>query len=219
MLKKLALMLAICGLAATATARSTVVEERIVAVREDGSIQLERSGVAALANLIYPDDRAAKWLEGKVGETMKFTVSGKDRYGRIVITGDLQQALLKQGLALAYDKKKLPDSLLKAEAVGQKKWPKSWLVDAEHASEHYDRFRIVEGTVLKTHKARDKIYVNFGEDWRQDFSVTIPKRAWRAFGSTLDDLEGKKLRVRGTIYNENGPMLMLSQPQQMEIVE
>lgn len=214
-----ALFLAFCGLAATAEAKVNVIEERILAVSEDGTLTLERSGNVVLGELVFPDNQAARFLEKKIGEPVKLTSKARDRYNRNIAEGELQEQLLKEGLAITYSKGALPERLVKAEAKGQAKWPQRWTVSAENSADHVGEFRLVEGKVLKATKTRDKMYVNFGEDWRQDFSITIPKRAWRSFGESLEGLEGKKLRVRGTIYKENGPMIAVSSSEQVEFLD
>lgn len=86
-----------------------------------------------------------------------------------------------------------------------------------------DSVGIVEGRVISTGQARDgRIYLNFGTDWRTDFTVQVMRRDQRRFeaeGLDLRALEGAVIRVRGWMYEENGPMISLDHPQALELVD
>lgn len=79
-------------------------------------------------------------------------------------------------------------------------------------------FHIVEGTVLNAQMAGQTIYLNFGTDWRTDFTVEIPGTAQRHFSKAgLDPLSfgGKRIEVRGWIDFKGGPRLLLQGPGQI----
>ncbi len=69
----------------------------------------------------------------------------------------------------------------------------------------------VEGTVRAVHVARGGAYLNFGEDWKRDFSVYVEDGVLAQLELAADELEGKvkgrKVRVRGTIHEKNGPAI------------
>lgn len=83
-------------------------------------------------------------------------------------------------------------------------------------------FQLVEGTVRKVGEARGRIFLNFGDDWKSDFTVSIARRNRKLFRKTQFDLkalEGKRIRVRGWIERWNGPMIKVTHPEQIEILE
>ncbi|WP_417456246.1 thermonuclease family protein [Kordiimonas sp.] len=83
-------------------------------------------------------------------------------------------------------------------------------------------FQIVEGVVVDAAKVRDTIFLNFGDDWRTDFTVEIPALTTRYFDRIgLDplSLEGQHIEVRGWIDFKSGPRLLLQGPGQIRIIK
>jgi hypothetical protein len=75
---------------------------------------------------------------------------------------------------------------------------------------------------LSVHESGATIYVNFGRRWTRDFSVTILKRLRRTFaaaGDDLNQLEGRRIRVRGWIEQRGGPLIAAETPGQIELLE
>ena len=65
-----------------------------------------------------------------------------------------------------------------------------------------------------------RIYLNFGADWRTDFTVRIDERFADRFDvEDLEALESYRVRVRGVIVDENGPMIRLAYPGRLEVLE
>ncbi|MGZ8410904.1 MAG: thermonuclease family protein [Hyphomicrobium sp.] len=84
-----------------------------------------------------------------------------------------------------------------------------------------DSFQIVEGVVIDRARVRDRIYLNFGPDWRTDFTVSIEARLLPAFEEAkLDpmDLKGRTIRVRGWIESRNGPLIEATHAEQIEVL-
>jgi endonuclease YncB( thermonuclease family) len=153
--------------------------------------------------------------------TLKRLGAERDRYGRTVAyafignqTETVQQALLAQGHAQV------------AARVGDA-WtdPAYGMRRAEHPTEvlaERGRFTLVEGKVLSVRESGATIYVNFGRRWSEDFTVTVQKRAERAFaaaGLELKKLAGRHVRVRGFIEERGGPWIEASRPEQIEIAD
>jgi endonuclease YncB( thermonuclease family) len=88
---------------------------------------------------------------------------------------------------------------------------------------YVDTFQIVEGRVVEAAEARSgRIYLNFGDNWREDFTATIEPADRPLFDAAgLDPLAlaGRTIRLRGWIYAFNGPMITLTHPEQVEVVE
>ena len=82
-------------------------------------------------------------------------------------------------------------------------------------------FQLVEGKVLKAARIKGRVYLNFGDDWKTDFTVTIgvpARRMFREAGTDPLSLEGKRIRVRGWLKRYNGPMIAATHPEQIEVV-
>ncbi len=85
-----------------------------------------------------------------------------------------------------------------------------------------DSVQIIEGIVVKTAKVYDRIYLNFGADYRSDFTIAIEKKYWKTFEkSGIDpmDLQGAKVRVRGFIELYGGPIIWLRDPRRLEVLD
>ena len=69
---------------------------------------------------------------------------------------------------------------------------------------------------------RGRGYLNFGENWREDFTVSIAPRDRRRFeaaGIAVEDYEGRLVRVRGWVDSFNGPMIEATHPEQIEVLD
>ncbi len=82
-------------------------------------------------------------------------------------------------------------------------------------------FQLVEGTVRKAARVGPNVYLNFGDDWRSDFTVVIPAKtlaAWARAGSDPMHLGGRRVRVRGVIESLNGAMIEAAEPEMLEVL-
>lgn len=71
-------------------------------------------------------------------------------------------------------------------------------------------FTLVQGKVTATGETRDRIYVNFGTHWREDFTIVLVPRDFKPiFGNSLDPamLRGTVVRVRGVLREQGGPAI------------
>lgn len=146
----------------------------------------------------------------------------------------LQGELLVRGLARVYsfaDNRALVAEMLALEgaarAAGRGIWADPWyrIRDPEDLvqglADARDSFQIVEGRVADAAVVRKRGYLNFGNDWKSDFTVSIDPAALRLFeaaGLPLDALEGRRIRVRGWVKSLNGPMIDASHPEQIEVL-
>jgi micrococcal nuclease len=83
-------------------------------------------------------------------------------------------------------------------------------------------FQIVEGRVQSVAVVRSRVYLNFGADWRSDFTVTIAPEDKRNFRRPRIDwkaVQGKRVRVRGWMEFYNGPMISVYAPGQIEFLD
>ena len=83
------------------------------------------------------------------------------------------------------------------------------------------RFTLVEGKIVSVRESGGTIYVNFGQRWSADFTVTILKRNERQFtaaGIALRSLAGKRVLVRGWVEQRGGPWIEATGPDQIEVI-
>lgn len=110
------------------------------------------------------------------------------------------------------------------EAKGLWKDPFYKVIQADNLRDLHQavgRLVLVEGKVTSVAKRRTKTYMNFSNDWRRDFTVTIAPRIHKKFtqkGVNLDKLVGKRVRVRGWLDRRNGPSINVRHPAQLEIL-
>ncbi len=215
---------------------------------DGASFALQSGAVVRLAGLNIPPveapfaENARAALDALVRDrdvTLRAAGDRRDRRGRTVAhvwtdSGDwVQGALLSAGLArveTAPGAAELAVDMLAAEqaarAAGRGLWADpDWSVmgpDPYALAQRLDTFQIVEGIVVETAETRDFAYLNFGLDYRTDFTVSIRLR-------DLDDLReerldpmalaGARIRVRGYVHAVNGPMIDLDHAAQIEILD
>jgi endonuclease YncB( thermonuclease family) len=177
------------------------------------------------------------------GKTVVLRYGGraKDRYGRILAQVYLgtsegqwvQGAMVSQGFARVYsfhDNQACLEELLTREKQARQVRIGLWNVAAYHIKSAQkikqltgvpNSFQLVEGRVRKVAKFAKRIFLNFGEDWKRDFTITIPPAAVKLFTKAKIDLSalaGHKIRVRGWIELRNGPSIEVTHPGQIELL-
>jgi micrococcal nuclease len=168
---------------------------------------------------------------------LAFGARKSDRYRRLVVQlyrADglwIQGELLRRGLArvhTAWDNRGLAADMLAAEAQARAARRGLWnnpayaVLTPMGTARHVGSFQIVEGKVLTAQRVKNRIYLNFGADWRDDFTVTIDAEALALFAEAGVDplaLEGRTVRVRGWLEKLNGAVIEATHPEQIEILE
>jgi micrococcal nuclease len=91
--------------------------------------------------------------------------------------------------------------------------------DPDPLAQDVDSWQIIEGIVTSTADVRGRIYLNFGADYRTDFTVAIAKKNVKRFDEIKPvELSGARVRVRGWIEMINGPMIWLDHPGRLEVL-
>ncbi len=160
-----------------------------------------------------------------------------DKYGRTlaaVFVGDIDvtRRLLRRGLGRVFT-----DSSCLTGRRAQEYWTASrsayveglgiWKASRGAVSKPEDaqrligRHALVRGIVKNVHVGEKAVHINFGDDWKTDFSATIFKDAKELFSSKglgLDQsLTGKQVSVFGYIGRYNGPNIILHSPAQVTV--
>ena len=157
-----------------------------------------------------------------------------DRHGRLLAhlhdaAGRwVQGEMLARGMARVYtfaDNRALAEKMLAIERMARAARRGVWahpfyrIRSPAEAAGDIGSFQIVEGRVADAAAVRGRVYLNFGADWRTDFTVSIAPRTLKLFEAAGRDplsLQGRTVRVRGWIESYNGPSIEASHPEQIE---
>ena len=180
-------------------------------------------------------------LESK---TVNIYQTKKDNWGRVNRMGHelahvarktdnawVQGSLLALGLARVMTDQRNPEKAdqmyaveraARAEKIGIWGDPAYKIITPEEAAKYKGSVQIVEGRIRSAAIRQNRIYLNFGDDWRTDFTVSITSENRREFSKqNVDPLQwdGKNARVRGWIGDYNGPFIEIDHPQRIELLD
>jgi len=167
--------------------------------------------------------------------TLWFGGAPEDRYGRhlahLHLPSDLwvQGEMLRNGWARVYsfaDNRARVTDMLRIEAEARAARRGIWRLNAyrvlgvDDLTDRAGSYQIVEGKVQAADEVRGRTYLNFGDDWRRDFTVSIAAADRRRFaGQDILGLAGQMVRVRGWVGVRNGPEIVVTHPEQIELLE
>jgi endonuclease YncB( thermonuclease family) len=216
------LMLVVCCIPRIAEA------DKLSKVINSSLIVLESGKKVKLASIITPyylqldkyEQHALDFLNRQLQDKdILLTEHSQDRYGNIVadvFVGDnyyIQEQMVSQGLAAVYNKQTNDDNFIKinqAENLARNEqlniWQSNNMVvrNSDYIMQGDEgKFAIVSGTVKKVSVNKGVTYINFGDDWRNDFTVIVGKTN-RRFLNDLFPLTGKSLIVKGVLEKYNG---------------
>jgi len=160
-------------------------------------------------------------------------ITGKDRHGRLLAEArtpegrDVAFDLVARGCALVDPTvlpRRLAEALLFAEKHAEQKkrglWRHDPVEDAARVRDASFRFALVEGTVRHVARAGRDVYLDFGRGSREDLSLRLDPAVQKelfADGAGPEDLVGHRVRARGWILRQNGPMIHVTTVLQLEI--
>jgi micrococcal nuclease len=241
-LPTLALAFALAWPAAETLAAETV---RVARVLEGPRLELDDGRRVRLAGLRVPAGEAHRAaaqaaLAGLIadrGARLQPAAAGHDRWGELVAQVErddglwLQGALLEVGLAQLQTrpgeveraaKMRAAERVARAAARGLWADPAQAPQAADDAHADIGSFRIVHGKVLRVAETRNFVYLNFGADWRTDFTLRLDKPAAAALAGALDAplerLAGRRVEARGFLVEAGGPLIDVSHPEQIEVL-
>jgi len=224
---------------------------KIHAYSDDGIFTLDDGRELALSGLERPSSPAAiaAWRETNTQLIARSVTlyeekpHTEDRYGRrqafVLTSGDLLQArLVASSWARVHPTKGFHmclSSLMAIEAGARAKELGVWVDPAYRLLDAKDTkvlltlsgtYQIVTGRVLEAARKRGRLYLNFGSDWKSDFTVTVAPSDAKLFeipmfgggNAQSTDIVGKRVRVRGFLGRYNGPDMEVTSPDQIEIL-
>ncbi|MBI5682227.1 MAG: thermonuclease family protein [Deltaproteobacteria bacterium] len=188
-------------------------------------------------------DRNRKLVEGKKIKLVICKSEPRDKYGRIlawVYTGGslVNAVLVKEGYARVFIispcgiEKKEEFERYEREAIKgkigiwsvDKKFAKdSKVISAIDASKYIGKVISVKGRVVGIFNTDKATFLNFGNDYKKDFTVVIFRKDKVKFnrnGITSFDLyKNKEIVVTGKIQEYNGPEIIVDNPSQIEVIK
>ncbi len=200
------------------------VKDEVISLHPPFELTLKKAGSVRLAGLLYEANSDALEKVIQVGATVRvnFLSETPDKYGRKPVhlydqEGRwLQGELVRQGIATPYP------------YIGETKFIRDLYflekpIATPALSEEIprDQFSIITGTVVAVANIKGTTYVNFGDNWRTDFTIRISKakaKAFRALGVDPSTFKGKTIRIRGWVIEQNGPMIDANHPTQIEMI-
>jgi hypothetical protein len=204
-------------------------------------VELDDGRVIRLAGIRLPDDGAAGQqahaaLAGLAeGHPVRFEPAARDRHGRLaaqVWRDDglwLQGAMLERGLVQLQTRP--GEAARAAEMAAQEDAARHagagiW-ADPYFAVRSVDQlegaagsFQVVRGRVVRVAPTARYVYLNFGADWRSDFTLRVAGKLARSLKKTgldLESLAGREVEVRGYVLEAGGPLIELSHREQIRV--
>ncbi len=191
------------------------------------------------------DEAKLALSEMTLGRRVRLLYGGsrEDRHGRILahaLVVDepgaeaglwVQRALLTVGMARVYsfrDNRACLSPLITAERQARRAEIGIWgdpyysVRSPQDTNDHLDTFQLVEGRVVDAAQVSSGVYLNFGRDWRRDFTIFVANRDLKRFdkaGVDLMTLDGARIRTRGWLDYRNGPMIEVTHPEQIEVLK
>lgn len=231
-------------LLAASPAAADEVRHAVVAAVVDGlTLQTEAGEIVRLTGLHVPPEmaaaaRAALEAAFPPGSEVRLVpvAPGRDRYGRTPAVasgrgGGAQTILVGRGLALVGPMPGTPpgppglrDLEKRAAAARAGLWadPAGVRADADDAGRLIGRYGLVEGRVLDVGGTDHHVYLNFGRDWRRDFTLRVRRPELEhvvgRWVAEVDQLAGRRVLARGFVIEAGGPLIELSHPEQIEVL-
>ena len=215
-------------------------DELVVKEAEAWGLSLNTGQVISLVGLrwISPGDHWKSLKERPVrvnGSDFEKIGAARNRYGDILGKvlvepyGWVQEYWIKKGFAVFSGIGPYPadlrNILLAAEKQARTRrsgaWKRVAVLRADDPVSLLKKqgFGIVEGQVKNVRTFGGVTYLNFGSDWKSDFTVSVSsaeRRNFKKLDWKLKDLDNKWIRVRGVIRSYNGPFMELFFPEQIE---
>lgn len=174
--------------------------------------------------LLYQTRKNKTGRENRMGHALGHIVTKKEP---IWING----AFLSHGIArtiIAANAVEMSAQLLKAEQQARTHKRGIWSKGSDYlvltpdtAAQAMGQYAIIEGIVQKTASIRNNVYLNFGENWKTDFTIMITptiRKKLAQQGIHPLSLSGETVRVRGWAREYNGPLIELDVPEHLELI-
>jgi len=190
---------------AATSALSTLLEGRNIGLAYTGPKRDRYDRALAQVYTLKPDGSTDQWVQSEMVRL---------GYGRVRSYADT-----------AWQIDALLAEEIKARQSGRGLWQSKEFAIRTPApnilAQDVDSFQIVEGLIISSAQVRGQTFLNFGSDYKTDFTVSIARKDRKAFekaGIDLTDMDGARIRVRGWVELYNGPVIWLDHPQALKFV-
>lgn len=189
----------------SADALRVLVADRLVALRYDGR-QRDRYGHLLAQVYAASPDGPPLWVQKQLiddGHALAYALPGNTGCIRLLVAAEDQARQLRRGL--------WQSGLYQIHDAD----------DVAALSRMQGHFVLVEGRVTEVSRRQKTTYINFGADWRRDFTASLATSILDEDGGAerVDALAGKRVRVRGWIERRNGPLISLNAVDEIEILD
>ena len=166
--------------------------------------------------------------------TVEFDVERVDRYGRLLgycFVDDtfVNARLIEEGFATLYTwppNIKYVDLLVNSQKKARQEKKGLWgayeTIHHTQANQYINQIRTVEGKVVNTYQSPKCVFLNFGSNYRTDFTVVIFNNVLASFHEKgIDPLtfyKGKRIRLSGRIREYNGPEIIVNTPHEIQVI-
>ena len=219
----------------------------VVRMSQAATLVLDDGREVRLAGVMVPQEPVARaaiaMLTQAAGVEVAVAGGRPDRYGRVAVqvyakrAGEriwVQRELVEQGHAIVssrQDGEACLQKLLEIENKARQEKRGVWAhaayrvhstADLIQLSRLRSEFVVVEGKVANVTPRAGRLFLNFGDNWRTDFTVAVPKRVLAAAPDTLSkltSLTGHSIRVRGWIERRYGPAIEVFSVHDIEDLE
>jgi hypothetical protein len=92
------------------------------------------------------------------------------------------------------------------------------VVQHDKAKDYFGRRAVIRGKILNLYKGEKAWHLNFGQNWRTDFTAVLFQRGrlrFEALGIDPDQLVGSEVLVIGKVKRYNGPEIIIRGPEQI----
>jgi len=177
-----------------------------------------------------------KLVQGKEVQ-LEYDTEIEDDYGRLLAYVRIDsvlvnEELVKEGLALVdvrMPNVKYQKDLLRSQKKAKTQEIGIWAAAARHriaaddAHRHLDEFALVHGTIRRVHSGKGKWYLHFDGDSHNDFTAVIYRDYLHLMipdgADPRDVFQNKKAQVYGFIRRSPGPVVVISAPTQIDVLE
>ncbi len=165
---------------------------------------------------------------------IEFDVQKKDKYGRLLgycfADGVFVNAkLIEDGYAVLYT---FPPNTahtdffakLQKEARKNKRglWGSYEVIAHHQAADHINQIRTIRGEVVDTYQSQKCVYLNFGKNYKKDFTVVIFNNSLNEFiDKNIDPAtfyKNKLIEVTGKVKEYNGPEVIINHPNEITVI-
>jgi endonuclease YncB( thermonuclease family) len=97
-----------------------------------------------------------------------------------------------------------------------------WRADDPSLLGQIGLYALVEGRVVSVGAGSRIVFLDFGRNWRRDFTVMVAASEadrFAAAGKKLESLASHTVRVRGVVEENNGPAIRVDDPDAIEVLD